>query len=194
MKENNHKKDKEIEENEELNQEIENFELENKETENQELEQEEGEKNAYDELEDMMKRKVAEFENFKRRIDKEKAELLEYGNMKMMNRFVDLLDDLQNAEIAAQNASDIASVQKGIEMVKQRTFRKFEEEGVKQIEVNIGDKFDVEKHEALMQQNSDLPAGTITMIMQPGYTYKDKVLRHAKVATSAGENSFDELA
>ena len=144
---------------------------------------------AYLELEDMLKRRVAEFENFKRRTDKEKIELLEYGNVKLLARFIDLIDNLQNAVKAANSATDLSSVQQGIEMIYQKVCKQFEDEGVRQIEVNIGDEFDVEKHEALMQQPSDLPEGCITMVVQSGYIYKDKVLRYAKVATSSGPSN-----
>lgn len=138
------------------------------------------------ELEDMLKRRVAEFENYKRRTDKEKLDLLEYGNIKLLSRFIDLIDDLQNAAKAASAATDVSSVQQGIDMIYQKICKQFEEEGVKQIEINVGDEFDVERHAALMQQPSDLPEGSITMVIQSGYIYKDKVLRYAKVATSSG--------
>lgn len=140
--------------------------------------------NANTELEDMLKRRVAEFENFKRRTDKEKMDLLEYGNIKLLVKFVDLLDDLKNAHQAAKNTEDVASVVKGLEMINQKAEKLFTDEGVKQMEVNVGDEFDVEKHEAMMQQPSDLPEGHITMIMQNGYTYKEKIIKYAKVATS----------
>jgi molecular chaperone GrpE len=142
--------------------------------------------NANSELEDMLKRRVAEFENFKRRTDKEKMELLEYGNIKLFMKFVDLLDDLKNAKQAANNTEDISSVITGLEMINQKTEKLFADEGVLPMEVNIGDEFDVEKHEAMMRQPSDLPEGQITMIIQNGYVYKEKVIRYAKVATSAG--------
>ena len=141
--------------------------------------------NANNELEDMLKRRVAEFENFKRRTDKEKMDLLEYGNVKLLTKFVDLLDDLKNAQAAANNTDDISSIVKGLEMINQKAEKIFADTGVQQMEVNIGDEFDVEKHEAMMRQPSDLPEGQITMIMQNGYTYKEKVIRYAKVATSA---------
>ena len=143
--------------------------------------------NANAELENMLKRRVAEFENFKRRTDKEKMELLEYGSIKLLTKFVDLLDDLKNAHQAASNTDDVSSVVKGLDMINQKAEKLFAEEGVQPMDINVGDEFDVEKHEALMRQPSDLPEGQITMIIQNGYVFKDKVIRYAKVATSAGQ-------
>ena len=142
--------------------------------------------NANADLEDMLKRRVAEFENFKRRTDKEKMELLEYGSIKLLMKFVDLLDDLKNAQAAANSSQDISAVLKGLEIINQKTEKLFAEEGVEQMNISIGDEFDVEKHEAMMRQPSELPEGQITMVMQNGYTYKNKVIRYAKVATSVG--------
>jgi molecular chaperone GrpE len=141
-------------------------------------------KNA--DLEDLLKRRAAEFDNFKKRTDKEKLELLDYGNAKVFSALVDILDDLRNANEAIKKHQDIVSIQSGLEMIYQKVDKLFIEQGVKLMEVNIGDEFDVNLHEALMRQPSDLPEGRITMILQPGYLYKDKVIRYAKVATSAG--------
>ncbi|MDR0926968.1 MAG: nucleotide exchange factor GrpE [Ignavibacteria bacterium] len=138
------------------------------------------------ELEDMLKRRVAEFENYKRRTDKEKMDLLDYGSGKLLAKFVDILDDLANATDAAKKSDDTNAVVTGLEMIAQKTAKLFADEGVTLMDVNIGDEFNVEYHEALMTQPSDLPEGCITMILQKGYMYKDKVIRYAKVATSAG--------
>lgn len=143
-----------------------------------------------EEIEEQLKRRAAEFENFKRRTDKEKQELLEYGNVRLMAKFVDLLDDISNAEIASNNIAELApeveAIKKGIDMIYQKAIKLFEDEGVKTIETNIGDDFDVDFHEALMRQPSELEENKIVMVLQRGYTYKDKILRYAKVATSSG--------
>ncbi len=144
--------------------------------------------NEKNELEEQLRRRMAEFENFKRRTDKEKSDLLEYGVAKLLVKCIDLLDDIKNAEQAANSTDNIASVQKGLGIISQKTAKLFEEEGVKQMDTKIGDDFDVNLHEALMRQPSELPENKIVMILQNGYFYKDKVLRYAKVATSAGDN------
>jgi molecular chaperone GrpE len=164
-----------------------NSELENNVAELQQKIEELTASNA--EIEDLLKRRVAEFDNFKKRTDKEKMDLLEYGASKLLTKFVDLLDDLNNATESAQNTTDIESVITGLNMIAQKAEKLFAEEGVVQMEINIGDEFNVDFHEALMRQPSDLPEGQITMVLQKGYLYKDKVIRYAKVATSAGNDA-----
>ena len=143
-------------------------------------------KNKNAELEELLIRRAAEFDNFRKRTIQEKTELLVYGNAKVFLELVDILDDLRNANDSAKKHNDIAAIQSGLEMIYQKVDKLFSEQGVKLMEVNIGDEFDVNLHEALIRQPSDLPEGQITMVIQPGYLYKDRVIRYAKVATSAG--------
>ena len=139
-------------------------------------------KNA--ELLDLLIRRTAEFDNYRKRTTQEKVELLEYGNAKVFSVLIDILDDLRNANDSIKKHQDVNSIQAGIEMVYQKVDKLFAEQGVKMMEINIGDEFDVNFHEALMRQPSDLPEGKITMVLQNGYLFKDKVIRYAKVATS----------
>ena len=141
-------------------------------------------KNA--ELEELLKRKTAEFDNFRKRTIQEKSDLLEYGNARVFSLLVDILDDLRNADDYAKKYNDATAIKSGLEMIYQKADKLFTEQGVKLIEVNVGDEFDVNFHEALMTQPSNLPEGQITMVLQSGYLYKDKVIRYAKVATSSG--------
>ena len=144
-------------------------------------------KNA--ELEDLLIRRTAEFDNFRKRTMQEKIDLLEYGNAKVFSNLVDILDDLRNANDSAKKHQDIVALQSGLEMIYQKTDKLFTEQGVKLMEVQVGDDFDVNLHEALMRQPSDLPEEKITMILQQGYLYKDKVIKYAKVATSTGNEN-----
>jgi len=141
-------------------------------------------KNA--ELEDLLKRRTAEFENFRKRSIQEKTDLLEFGNARVFSALVDILDDLRNANDSAKKHQDITSLQSGLDMIYQKANKLFMEQGVKLMEVIVGDEFNVNLHEAMMIQTSELPEGHITMILQQGYLYKDKVIRYAKVATSTG--------
>jgi len=143
-------------------------------------------KNKNAELEDLLIRRTAEFDNYRKRTTQEKMDLLEYGNAKVFSVLVDILDDLRNANESVKKHQDINSIQSGFELIYQKVDKLFAEQGVKIMEVSIGDEFDVNFHEALMRQASDLPEGQITMIIQNGYLFKDKVIRYAKVATSAG--------
>lgn len=137
-------------------------------------------------LEDQLKRMAAEFENYKRRTSKEKMDLIEYGNSNILSKFVELLDDIRNAEKASNATTDIASVQQGLDMIYQKAVKLFADEGVKAMDTQIGDDFDVDFHEALMRQDSELEENKIVNILQTGYTYRDRILRYAKVITSTG--------
>ena len=127
-------------------------------------------------------------ENLRRRTQKEKEELVKYANERLIMNLLDIPDDLTNAlQAAKQENSDKESVVQGIEMIYNKAFRLFENAGLKPLQTKVGDEFDVELHEALMQQPSDeIPEGCIIAIVQPGYILNDKVIRHAKVVTSSG--------
>lgn len=135
------------------------------------------------ELRELSLRKTAELENFRRRSIKEKSDMIDYANEKLLGSFVEILEDLK----AAINASgDFDSMKKGIELIYNKTKKQFEDAGVSAIEIDENTLFNVDFHEALMMAPSDKPEGTIVQVLQNGYLLKDKVLRHAKVITSSG--------
>lgn len=139
-------------------------------------------------LKDQLLRKTAEMENLRRRTQKEKEDLVRYANEKLLMELLDIPDDLSNALQAAKSeSSSKESVVQGIEMIYNKAFRLFQNAGLKQMEINIGDEFDVEYHDALMQQPSEeIQEGHIVAVIQPGYLLNDKVIKHAKVVTSSG--------
>ncbi|MBM2815491.1 MAG: molecular chaperone GrpE [Ignavibacteria bacterium] len=139
-----------------------------------------------EEFRDQAIRTVAEMENFRKRTLREKQELLEFGNERILFRFLDILDDLGNAVSAGRQADNSSSILSGIEMIYQKALRLFDTVGVKQMESPIGNPFDVNLHEALMVMESDQPEGNVCQVAQAGYFLNDKVLRHAKVITSSG--------
>ena len=146
--------------------------------------------NQVEELKDQLLRKTAEMENLRRRTQKEKEELVKYANEKLMMNLLDIPDDLSNALEAAKNElSSKESVVEGIEMIYNKSSRLFKNAGLEKMENLEGQEFDVEFHEALMQQPSDeIEEGHIVAVVQPGYTLNGKVIRHAKVVTSSGPN------
>lgn len=144
--------------------------------------------NQVSNLKDQLLRKTAEMENLRRRTQKEKDELVKYANEKLILNLLDLPDDLSNALEAAKNdSSSKESVIEGVELIYNKAFRLFENAGVKRMDDLVGNEFDVDYHEALMQQPSDeVPEGHIIAVVQPGYLLGEKVIRHAKVVTSSG--------
>ncbi len=138
-----------------------------------------------DEYREQAIRKVAELENFRRRTEQERKELLDYANQKLLNALLPVLDDFERAYQAAKQGGDAASVLAGIELVFNKTMQTFSDVGVKRM-TTVGEMFDVKYHEALMQMASEAPEGSIVQEVQPGYMLGEKVLRHARVITSAG--------
>ena len=129
-------------------------------------------------------RLYAEFENYKKRTLKEKMEFAQYANTEMMISMLAVLDDFERAikEIAKNgNEADL----KGIELIYQKFKNKLIEKGLKPLEVNAGDDFNVDFHEAITQ----IPApteelkGKIVDVIETGYQLHDRVIRFAKVIT-----------
>jgi molecular chaperone GrpE len=140
-----------------------------------------------DELKEQLLRVAAELENFRRRALKEKREMLDYANERLLFNLLPLLDDFGKASEAGKKATDCESLLQGIDLIYQKALKLFENEGVKMMENSVGKPFDVNQHEAVMKMPSELPENYIISEVQAGYTMHDKVLRHAKVVTSSGE-------
>ena len=129
-------------------------------------------------------RLFAEFENYKKRTTKEKMEFFQYANQDMMISMLGVLDDFERAlkEIAKNgNEADL----QGVELIYQKLKNKLTEKGLKPMEVNPGDDFSVDFHEAITQIPSPTPElkGKIVDVVETGYTLNDKVIRFAKVVT-----------
>lgn len=146
-------------------------------------------KSEVSELKELSLRKTAELENFRKRSMKEKSDLIDYANEKLLTNFVEILDDLTNAVKTSSSTKDSESIIKGLELMLNKTKKLFDEAGVKQLEFSDDTIFDVNYHEAMMMAPSDKPEGTVIQVLQNGYTLKEKVLRHAKVITSSGNTN-----
>jgi len=131
-------------------------------------------------------RKTAELENFRKRSIKEKSDLIEYANERLLSSFVEILDDLTTAVSVSANSADADSLKKGMELIFNKTKKLFDDAGVTPMVFDEDTQFDVHFHEALMMSPSDKPEGTVLQVLQNGYMLKDKILRHAKVITSSG--------
>ena len=129
-------------------------------------------------------RLYAEFENYKNRTSREKMEFFQYANQDLMISLLAVLDDFERAlkEIAKNgNEADL----QGVELIYQKFKNRLLEKGLKPMEVNSGDSFNVDFHEAITQipaPSEDLK-GKIVDVIETGYTLNDKVIRFAKVVT-----------
>lgn len=142
--------------------------------------------NEKQELKEQIVRITAEYDNYRKRTLKEKRELIEYGNEKLLVSMLDLLDDMTAAVDAGEKNQDYEALFTGLKMIHQKALKVFENNGVKPMEDPVGKEFDVDFHEALMAMPSDEPQNTIVQVVQNGYMVQEKVLRHAKVITSSG--------
>lgn len=134
-------------------------------------------------LKDKNLRLMAEFENYKRRSLKERAELILNGGAKTVTAILPVVDDMERAIASQQKTDDIDAIREGIVLIHQKLMKTMESLGVKAIPTEGAD-FDTDLHEAvaLVPGMGDDKKGKVIDCMQTGYTMNDKVIRHAKVA------------
>ncbi|MGI6232401.1 MAG: nucleotide exchange factor GrpE [Prevotella sp.] len=135
------------------------------------------------ELKDKYLRSVAEFDNYKKRTLKEKAELILNGGERTITAVLPVLDDMERA--LADKSDDAEAVRKGMQMIYKKFVKTLEGIGVKKIETENQD-FNTDLHEAvaMVPGMSDDKKGKVIDCLQAGYTLNDKVIRHAKVAVA----------
>lgn len=136
-------------------------------------------------------RALADYDNAKRNMDRERRELRDHAAEHMIVRMLPVLDDLHSAIEHSKTSSDAEALRTGIEMIYAKAVRIFEDAGLRPIDVEPGHPFNVDVHEALMHMPSDHPEGHVVQVVQRGYQLHDKVLRHTKVITSAGQPSSE---
>ena len=139
---------------------------------------------AQQEVEELKKTllyKTAEFENYRKRTMKEKADLILNGGEKTISAILPILDDFERA--LADKSEDPKAIKEGVQMIFNKFVKTLEGLGVKKIETADKD-FDVEFHEAIamVPGMGDDKKGKVIDCVQTGYTLNDKVIRHAKVA------------
>lgn len=134
-----------------------------------------------DELKDRYLREVAEFDNYKKRTLKEKAELILNGGEKTVTAILPVLDDFERA--LANNNEDAKTIKEGMELIYKKFVKSLESLGVKKIDTKDKD-FTTDNMEAIAMVPGlgDDKKGKVIDCVQAGYTLNDKVIRHAKVA------------
>lgn len=152
-------------------------------TREQELEKQIKEAKAQTEdQKDKYLRLAAEFDNYRKRTLKEKANLILNGGEKSLNSILPVIDDLERAIKTMDTATDVAAVKEGVELIYSKFITILAQNGVKIIETK-GQPLDTDYHEAIavIPAPEEEQKGKIIDCMQTGYTLNDKVLRHAKV-------------
>ena len=127
-------------------------------------------------------RLYAEFENYKRRTQKEKLDFAQYANRNIMTSMLTILDDFERALKEISKSGDSENL-KGVELIYNKFKNALIEKGLKSVEVKAGDDFNVDFHEAITQipAPSDELKGKIVDVVETGYQLRDKVMRFAKV-------------
>ena len=135
------------------------------------------------ELQDKYLRQVAEFDNYRKRTIKEKAELILNGAEKTITAILPILDDMERALKNMDKMEDVAAVKEGVDLIFQKFVKIVGEQGVKKIEPENAD-FNTDLHEAIAQvpAPSDEMKGKIIDCVKTGYTLNEKVIRHSQVA------------
>jgi molecular chaperone GrpE len=137
-----------------------------------------------EELKDSFIRKVAEFENYKRRTENDQLNLIKYAAEPFIVSVLQVYDDLERSLKHAEESDNNDSLKEGLKLVFNKFTKILEGQGVEKIKAK-GEPFDFNLHEALMQQPAEgVPPHTVLEEVEPGYKYKDKVIRHAKVIVS----------
>ena len=136
-----------------------------------------------EELKDKWLRSVAEFENYRKRTLKERAELILNGGEKVITAILPILDDMERAIENGAKTDDPEVLREGMTLIHQKFLKILEAQGVSKIESKDAD-FDTDVHEAvaMVPGRGDDKKGKVIDCLQEGYKLNDKVIRHAKVA------------
>lgn len=135
------------------------------------------------ELKDKYLRSVAEFDNYRKRTMKEKAELIVNGAEKAVSAILPVMDDMERALATAEKTEDVEALKEGMKLIFQKFEKCLKGLGVNKIDTKDAD-FDTDFHEAvaMVPGMGDDKKGKVLDCVQTGYTLNDKVIRHAKVA------------
>ena len=132
---------------------------------------------------DHLKRLQAEFENYCKRVEKERKEVAEIASEKLIIKLLLIIDDFERAIKELKDVPE--QTRKGIELIFKNLHKILHEEKVQPIQTT-GQKLDPYKHEVVLKAQSDKPEDTIIEELQKGYTHNGKVIRYSKVKVSTG--------
>jgi molecular chaperone GrpE len=138
-------------------------------------------KEEKEQLQDQLLRKIAEFDNYKKRTDREFFDRVQNANEKLITELLPVLDDMERALDHAKQSKEIDSLLEGTELIQKKMIGIIEKQGVEPLSAE-GEEFDPDKHDALMQiENKDVESGKIIEEHLKGYKLNGKVIRHSQV-------------
>ena len=135
-----------------------------------------------DELEDRVKRQMAEFENFRKRTDKEKAMMFETGAKSVIEKILPVVDNFERGLATIPEDDENSPFANGMKMIYKQMMDELDKLGVKPIEA-VGQEFDPSFHNAVMQvESEEYESGVVAQELLKGYMYHESVVRHSMVA------------
>ena len=135
-----------------------------------------------EDLNDRLKRQMAEFDNFRKRTEKEKAQMFDMGARTIIEKILPVIDNFERGLAAVPEEQKDDAFVTGMDKVYKQMLTELDAIGVKPIEA-LGKEFDPDLHNAVMQvESEEYEPGTVAQELQKGYTYKDNVVRHSMVA------------
>lgn len=126
-------------------------------------------------------RLYAEFDNFRKRTMRERVDLIRNASRDSLDKMLPILDDFARAEMASKDVADADALKEGQALIYAKFKQIMEAQGVQEIEVNPGDTFDVDLHEAITRIPSPEHKGKVVDAVEAGYKLNDTVIRYAKV-------------
>ncbi|MBD5518428.1 MAG: nucleotide exchange factor GrpE [Lachnospiraceae bacterium] len=139
-------------------------------------------KEKIEELEDRVKRQMAEFENFRKRTEKEKTAMFETGARSVIEKILPVVDNFERGLASVPEEEKDGAIAQGMQMIYKQLMTELEKLEVKPIEA-VGEEFNPEFHNAVMQvESEEFDSGVVAQELQKGYTYRDSVVRHSMVA------------
>ena len=137
-----------------------------------------------DELNDKVLRQMAEFENFRKRTDKEKSQQFELGQGNVLEKLLPVVDNFERGLAAVPEAEKDGAFADGMNKIYKQLIKQLEDLGVTPIEA-VGKEFDPNLHNAVMQvESQEYESGIVAQELQKGYMFHDTVLRHSMVAVA----------
>jgi len=139
----------------------------------------------YNELHERYLRMAADFDNYRKRVSKEKADIIAYGNEELIKALLNVLDNLERALEHSESTEESGPIVEGVKLVYKHFLSCLERFGVQTIDARKGQEFDPRYHQAIERvETSDITPGIILSEVLKGYTLKDRLLRPALVVVS----------
>lgn len=139
-------------------------------------------KEKIEELEDRVKRQMAEFENFRKRTEKEKTAMFETGAKSVIEKILPVVDNFERGLASIPEGEQEGAVAQGMQMIYKQLMTELENLDVKPIPA-VGEEFNPDFHNAVMQvESEEFESGVVAQELQKGYTYREGVVRHSMVA------------